>query len=551
MMNLNNSNYQSQVKKLSKKWRALRLFAVVLILNGCAVGPDFKKPEAQVSTKWLESENPNVVQREEAGYSDWWTLFNDPVFNTLIETAYAQNLSLRVAGLRILEARANLGIVVGQQYPQTQEATGNLSNVGLSRNAANSAAADRNFWDFNLGFDAAWELDFWGRFRRGVESASASMGASITNYDDILVTLTAEVAQVYVQIRTLEELITVTRHNAELQQRGNEIAKAQFNAGTVTELDPMQALSLLSSTQAVVPQLEASLSQAKYSLCILLGMPPSNLYKILGDEPGFIPTTPTEVVVGIPADLLRRRPDVRTAELQAAAQSAQIGVAKADFFPRISLVGNLGFQSSANGGVSSNSSTLSKIFSAKSFTYAMGPEVQWNILSYGRIKNNVRIEDARLQESIVNYQNVVLQAAQEVESAMAGFLGAQKQIGFLNVGVKASERAAHLANLQYSAGTIDYNTVINTQTALLEQQSNWVQLRGTVAISLISVYKGLGGGWEMRKGKPFVPVKLQKEMAERTDWGSFFDKQDINLPDDLPEPPPTGKEQSLFNWPHW
>ena len=515
------------------------------------MGPDFKKPESQIAMEWLGNQNPSVVQREDADYSDWWMLFNDPVVNTLIETAYAQNLSLRVAGLRILEARANLGIAVGEQYPQTQEATGSLSAVGLSANSPNISGADRHFADFSLGFDAAWELDFWGRFRRGIESASASMGASITNYDDILVTLTAEVAQIYMQIRTLEELIIVTRYNAELQQRSNEITNTQFRAGTVTELDSQQALSLLSSTQAVVPQLEASLSQAKYSLCILLGMPPSNLRKILGDEYGSIPTTPTKVIVGIPADLLRRRPDVRFAELQAAAQSAQIGIAKSDLFPRISIAGSLGFQSSGKGGVSSNSSTLGKIFGTKSFTYGIGPEVQWNILNYGRIKNNVRIEDARLQEAIVNYQNVVLEAAQEVESAIAGFLGAKQQIGFLDIGVKAAERAVYLAGLQYNAGTIDYNTVINTQTAMLQQQSSWVQLRGSVATSLIAVYKGLGGGWEMRKGKPFVPVELQKEMAERTDWGRYFDKQDVKLPEDLPEAPPTGREQPLLNRPQW
>jgi len=317
----------------------------------------------------------------------------------------------------------------------------------LSGNAPNGAAADRNFWDFNLGFDAAWELDFWGRFRRGVESAAAGMGASITDYDATLVSLTAEVAQVYVQIRALEELIAVTRHNVDIQQRSYEIANAQFEAGTVSELDPQQALSLLSGTQSQVPGLESALNQAKYSLSILLGMPPNQLQNILGEKSGLIPAAPPEVAVGIPADLLRRRPDVRSAELQAATQSAQIGVAKSDLFPRISLVGSLGFQTSADGGSNSNAATLGRIFSTRSFTYAIGPDIQWNILNYGRIKNKVRVEDALLQEAIVNYQNVVLQAAQEVESGLAGFLGAQKQVTYLDIGVQASERAVHLANL--------------------------------------------------------------------------------------------------------
>ena len=515
------------------------------------MGPDFERPTATVADEWVESGDPHVVRRKNADYSKWWTLFNDPTLDTLIEIAYRQNLPLQVAGLRILEARANLGIAIGEQYPQTQEATGNLLYTGLSGNAPNSAAADKNFWDFNLGFDAAWELDFWGRFRRGVESAAAGMGASITDYDATLVSLTAEVAQVYVQIRTLEESIAVTRHNAEIQQRSFEIAEAQFEAGTVSELDPQQALSLLSGTRAQIPGLESALSQAKYSLSILLGMPPSQLQSILGEKSGLIPAAPTEVAVGIPADLLRRRPDVRSAELQAAAQSAQIGVAKSDLFPRISLVGSLGFQTSANGGSASNAATLGRIFSTQSFTYSIGPDIQWNILNSGRIKNNVRVEDARLQEAIVNYQNVVLQAAQEVESGLAGFLGAQEQVKFLDIGVQASERAVYLANLQYTVGAVDYTRVLNTQLALLQQQSDWVQLRGDTVTNLISVYKALGGGWELRQGQPFVPLEMQKEMSERTDWGRYFDKRDVDVPEGLPEPPPTGEQQPLLNKPRW
>ena len=319
----------------------------------------------------------------------------------------------------------------------------------------------------------------------------------------------------------------------------------------MNELDPQQALSLLSGTQAQIPGLESALSQAKYSLSILLGMPPSQMQSILGDKQGTIPAAPTEVAVGIPADLLRRRPDVRSAELQAAAQSAQIGVVKSDLFPRFSLVGSLGFQTSANGGSASNAATLGGIFSTQSFTYSLGPDIQWNILNYGRIKNNVRVEDARLQEAIVNYQNVVLQAAQEVESGLASFLGARKQVKFLDIGVQASERAVHLANLQYLVGAVVYTRVLNTQTALLQQQSDWVQLRADTATSLISVYKALGGGWELRRGWPFVPVEMQKKMFERTDWGSFFDKRDADLPEGLPEPPPTGEQQPLLNKPQW
>ena len=304
--------------------RLLCVFIALLLFSGCTVGPDFKIPTAQVAENWTESKDPHLITKPEAAnYSTWWAVFNDPMLNKLVETAYRQNLPLQVAGLRILEARANLGIAIGDQYPQVQEAKTSLIYSSLSENAPNIALADRNFWDFNLGFDTAWELDFWGRFRRGVESASASMSASITNYDDILVSLTAEVARVYVLIRTLEELIEVTQHNVAIQQHSYDIAYIQFSEGAVSELDPRQALTLLRDTQSQIPQLEASLRQAKFALSILLGMPPGDLIEILGNETGQIPMAPPEVAIGVPADLLRRRPDVRFAELQAAGAKRQ------------------------------------------------------------------------------------------------------------------------------------------------------------------------------------------------------------------------------------
>ncbi len=543
------NEYLVQTERPTATGIALFFLYCLFLLSGCAVGPDFKKPEAQIAKEWVSSGDPHVKKREKADYSNWWTIFGDPILDTLVDTAYRQNLPLQVAGVRILEARANLGIAIGEQFPQTQQASGSLIYNGLSSNAPNVGLADKNFWDFNLGFDAAWELDFWGRFRRGVESASASMGASITNYDDILVSLTAEVARTYVVIRTLEELIAITRHNIEIQQHSFDIADVQFRNGAVSELDPQQALSLLRDTQSLLPPLQASLSQAKYALSILLGMPPSNLQVILGDKPGQIPLAPDEVAIGIPADLLHRRPDVRLAELQAAAQSARIGIVKADLFPRISLMGSLGFQTSESNSFLSNSTHLSKIFSSKSFTYFIGPDVQWNILNYGRIKNNVRVQDARLEELIVNYQNTVLKAAKEVEDSLAGFLGTQKQVVFLDDGVEAAERAVELAGIQYREGAVDYTRVLNTEQSLIQQQTTWIQARGGIATNLIAIYKALGGGWELRNGKEFVPAQLQKEMSDRSDWGRFFDKPQADLPDDLPQPPPTGTAQPLINKP--
>ncbi len=532
--------------------RLLCLSTVLFLLNGCTVGPDFKSPTAQVAEQWAESKNPHVVATlDTPDYSEWWSIFNDPIVNRLIETAYRQNLPLQVAGLRILEARANLGIAIGEQYPQFQEANASLIYNNLSKNAPNLAFADRNFWDFKLGFDTAWELDFWGRFRRNVESASANMNASITSYDDILVSLTAEVARVYVLIRTLQELIEVTQTNVAIQQRSYEIANVQFTEGAVSELDPQQALTLLRDTQSQIPQLQANLRQANYSLSVLLGMPPSDLKEILGVENGQIPTAPNEIAIGLPADLLRRRPDVRFAELQAAAQSARIGIVEADLFPRIALVSGIGFETSENGGIMSNAAHLAKLFSSKSWTFFIGPDIRWNLLNYGRIKNNVRVQDARLEELIVNYQNSVLLAAKEVEDGLAGFLGAQQQVGILNEGVKAATRAVELANIQYRDGAVDYTRVLNSEQFLVREQAVWIRARGDIATNLILVYKALGGGWELRKGQPFVSIERQKEMSERTDWGKYFEQPKVVLPETLPKPPPTGTKQPLLNLPEW
>lgn len=258
------------IRKLTVVKRIAILIAS-LYITGCAVGPDFKKPDAPIAEHWLNQNNPELNVDEQADYSDWWEIFDDPVLTALVEKACHQNLNLHLAGHRILEVRAQLGIALGQQYPQTQQLNGSAVYNGLSKNAPNQAIADRDFWDFNLGFDAAWELDFWGRFRRGAESAQATLGASITNYDDILVSLTAEVATFYINLRILQERLVIVRNNVKTQKRSYRIADIRFRNGAVTELDPMQALTLLRDTQATIPALEVGIKQTRYALSTLLG----------------------------------------------------------------------------------------------------------------------------------------------------------------------------------------------------------------------------------------------------------------------------------------
>ena len=519
------------------------LVALAVLLSGCTmVGPDYVKPTAPEPEKWLESGDPQIESKE-ADFGKWWTVFNDPVLNTLVETAYNQNLPLQIAGVRILEARAQLGIAFGFQYPQQQQVDASGSVNQLSKNAPNGAFADRYFFDYQTSLGAAWELDFWGKFRRSVQTGIANLEANIADYDDVLVTLTSEVARTYVFIRTSEQRLIVTRENVKLQERSLDIANVRFKAGAVTELDVTQATSLLRSTEATIPPLEIDLRQAKNALAILLGKLPGEIDDMLGGV-GPIPGVPSAVAVGIPAELLRRRPDIRFAERQLAAQSALIGVARADLFPAFSLFGSLGFQTSDKVGASSNDADLGDLFKSNSFTYSAGPSVSWNIFNYGRITNSVRVQDARFQELAVNYNNTVLGAAQEVEDAIVSFLQNQNAVVFLADAVKASKRSVDLSTIQYREGLVDYQRVIDTQRDLTIQQDNLVATTGSVDLSLVSIYRALGGGWQLRTDKDFVPEHIREEMAKRTNWG------DLLAPEEL-EYPPSQEVKSIFHKPDW
>ena len=506
------------------------------------VGPDYVKPTVPEAANWLESDDKEIKSAE-ADMSRWWTVFNDPVLNRLVETAYQQNLPLQIAGVRILEARAQLGVAIGFQYPQQQQAAAEATVNQISDRAANARFTDQYYFNYKAGFDAAWELDIWGKFRRAVQSEAASLDLSIANYDDVLVSLTSEVARTYVLMRTAEERLAVARENVKIQSRSLQIAEVRFKAGAVTELDVTQARSLLRGTEATIPLLESDLRQSKNALAILLGKLPGEIDNML-EGPGLIPKVPAEVAVGIPAELMRRRPDIRAAERALAAQSSLIGVAKADLFPQFSLFGSFGFQATnKTKSQTTNVSTFTDLFDSDSITYSFGPGISWNLFNYGRITNRVRVEDARFQELLVNYENTVLLAAREVEDAMILFLRSQDAVFFLADAVKASRRSVDLSLIQYREGLVDYQRVLDTQRFLTEQQDDLVATAGSVAVSLVGMYKALGGGWEIRGGQDFVPTEIKQQMAERTNWGDLLTPQEVQKVS--VDPPPA------FSWPDW
>lgn len=460
--------------------------------NGFKVGPQYGRPAAPVAETWIDATDSRV-RSESTDDSQWWASFNDPVLNGLVQDAYQQNLTLREAGYRVLEARARYGISVGELFPQEQTNVGGFATNGVSHNVANRQfTPDRWFPQWDYGFNMAWELDFWGRFRRAIESSEATLDASIEQYDDVLVTMLGDVAQTYVLYRTLEQRIAYAEENVRIQQKILELATARYKGGQTSELDVNQSQSDLSNTESLIPRLRITQREANNRLCILLGMPPENLQQRLGTGP--IPSASDAVVVDIPAALIRRRPDVRSAEREAAAQCAQIGIAEADFYPQVFVDGSMGW----------SSQNLSNLFTGDSFQGSVGPAFRWRILNYGRILNNMRGQDAKFQQLATAYQQTVLRANEEVENGLVRFLESQEEAKLLTESVNAAKKAVDEAIAQYQGGLTDFNRVAVLQERLVQRQEQLAQSQGEIAFGLVRVYRALGGGWQIRMENPAV-----------------------------------------------
>lgn len=489
------------------------------LLAGCApVGPTYERPDVQVQPDWLDAER-DLYKSDPAQLAAWWQTLQDPVLDRLIAKAHAQNNTLKIAGLRVLESQARLNIATGNRYPQVQVVAGDVTAVGTSKNSANSESRDLSFVQANLGATLSWEMDFWGRFRRGVEAADAALLASIASYDDLVVILTAQVADIYAIIRATEEQLRLARVSLDLQQRSYEIAQVLYENGEDSELDALQAETLLLSTQAAIPALELALRQARNALAVLLGVTPDEVGALMGAA-GNLPAVPDELAVGVPAELLRQRPDVRQAELAALAQNAVVGIAEANLYPSFSLNGSLGLSTTENTSSSSGDSGIGELFNSDSISYAAGASFVWPFLNYGRIRNNIRVEDARLQQALFAYRETVIQAAAETENALAAFAISRDQNEILEAGVRAAERSAELSLLRYQEGFADYQRVLNAQQSLFSQQQRYAANRGEVVRGLVAIYRSLGGGWQIER--QFVDQPTMEQMQERTNWGDVL-----------------------------
>lgn len=506
----------------SSRFVLLLLAGSGLALVGCStVGPEYQRPAADLSQEWRDIEAP-ALTGEFSEHGAWWTAFNDPALSSLIESAYQQNLTVRSAAVRILQARAQLGIANGHLYPQQQRLVGGIYHTSSSKNQPNTILGDLDINIADVAFDVAWEIDVWGKIRRGIESADAAYLASAAAYDALLVSLVAGVGDAYTLIRTFEQHIEIARENVGIQERSIQIADVRFRNETTTELDVQQAKSLLAGTQAAIPRFQIGLRQAQNALDILLGITPGQ-DQIQLEQSAPIPSAPATVAVGVPADLLRRRPDVKQAELQAAAQAALIGVSKAELFPVFALTGALGLRASdGSSSTLSGEEGLDNTFSSESGYAEAGAAFSWPLFNYGRLKNEVRVQDARYQQLLLDYENTVLQAAREAEDAMTGFLRSREEVAFLSESQEAARRAVDLALIQYREGATDYTTVLNTQQALLAAQDQLTTAQGEVAQYLIALYKSLGGGWQIRKGRALLPEETESEMSKRTSWGRLL-----------------------------
>jgi NodT family efflux transporter outer membrane factor (OMF) lipoprotein len=491
--------------------RAFALVALLLALGGCTVvGPQFVKPEVAVNPGWTAKEEAKL-DTAKAADAAWWRTFNDPILDQLIAQAWQQNLTVRAAGLRIAEARAQLALAVGQKWPQVQAAFGQASAVGISGSSANTANLDRHYGEFQAGFDAAWEIDFWGRYQNLQRSEAARYFSTVADYDSALVTLSAEVARTYALIRTYETLAALAEKNVKVQQEGYRIAEARFRYGATSELDVTQAKTLLESTRVSIPRYQLSLRQAQNALSTLLGQPTGKVQALLGPPRG-IPVAPPTAAVGMPAELLRRRPDIRSAEFAALEQSARVGVATADLYPRISLTGTVGLLTTG-GGLDLNSGF-----------YALGLRFWLPVFDYDRTKNNIRVEDARLQQLLVNYESVVLRAQQEAEDGVVGFVRSYQIAAFAQNAATSAQRSSDLAFIQYREGAVDFQRVIDAMRALLQEETTLAQAQSDIATNLISLYKALGGGWELHQDQPVIPERTRTEMENRTNWGDLLSK---------------------------
>jgi len=454
---------------------------VFLLPTGCVtVGPDYLPPVAEVPDEW-QMMRASAFDRDKELTKKWWQVFADPLLTQLIGEASRDNLDLKTAVAKVKESRARIGVVSGVYYPQV-DAVGEFSRQHGSENAVAGIGetANRNA----LGLEASWEIDLFGRISRSVEAANADFRATQEDRRDVQVSLLAEVASSYLTVRTLQARLAATEGNIESQRQVLSLTQTRFRYGLATDLDVAQAEDVLANSEAQVPPLRSALNQTINNIALLLGKPPG-AYSVELRKPEPIPSPPSEVAVGVPTDLLRQRPDIRRAEQELAAQTARIGVATADLYPTLSLLGTIGVEATDAG----------DLISAGSHFYSLGPNIRWNVFAGGSIRSQIQVEDARAQQALLQYEKTVLNALREAENAMTAYQEERNRMEALTRSVKAARRTLTLAIQLYKDGLRDFQNVLDAERNVFSVENQLAESKGNIAINLVQLYKALGGGW--------------------------------------------------------
>jgi outer membrane protein, multidrug efflux system len=460
--------------------------AGVMLLAGCAVGPDYEPPDSSVPASWpqVDTQLPgtsSVPAFEPIEIIRWWTSFNDPMLTSLVERAVLENLDLRAAQSRVRQARAARGVTGSAFWPGVQAG----ADYRRSRPSEGMGGSGQQSDLFQAGLDAAWELDIFGGTRRGIEAADADIRAAVEDRRDVLVTLVSEVALNYIDLRTFQERLAIARRNLEAQQHTADLTRRRLGSGFASALDVAQAEADVATTRSTIPALEASIRQAIYSLSVLLGREPNALEQELSVVKP-MPPVPPRVPVGLPSDLLQRRPDIRRAEASLHAATARIGVATADLFPKLSLLGSAGLQSDK----------LSTWGNWSSRFWSVGPSATWEIFAAGRIRSTIEVQNALEEQALLAYEKTILTALQDVESAMEAYVREQQRVHALAEAVAANRKALKLSTQLYTEGLTDFLNVLTAQRSLYITEEAITQSQGNVSANLIALYKALGGGWE-------------------------------------------------------
>jgi len=513
----------------------------ILAVSGCTkLGPEFTGIDTpDIHENWIDNR-----KKTNNNLSQWWKIFNDPTLNTLVQKAYIQNLDIKSAGLRILQSRTILGISKGLTFPQLQTLSGNVASTHNNGN---------HFEISNLNFDIGWEMDIWGKYARGIESSEANLYATLFSYNDIMVSVIAEVARNYINYCTAEERLAYAMRNVTIQERVTQMTEVQFNSGNVSELDMQQAKTQLYNTRSILPSIELTKIKARNAIALLLAMNSNEVIKLLSkvdkkysnsnkqyltiDKKGTIqikenrdnllninitPYANLNPYKKIDADLITRRPDIKIAEYKVKSSSALIGTKIAELYPSFSLFGNIGYNS--------NNATGSWTTGSNALGVTIGPSFSWNIFQYGRIKNQIRLQDALFEESLVNYNKKVLSAVSEVSDALNGYILVKKQQEENKKAVDATIRAFNISIIQYNDGLVNYQRLLTTVEKLTSTQDRYATIKGNLAVNAILFYKALGGGWQISKGKSYLSERTAQKMKKRIDWDRYLDANMTHLP---------------------